>query len=580
MSRIEGWKQAVWAVALMAAMTAAGAALPLQPDTRLPEAVKRGDQAAAQALLRAHVPVDSAEGDGSTALHWAAYENNLELARMLLDAHADVSAKTRLEAMTPLFMACENGNAAMIDLLLSHGAQANGANALGTTPLMMAAASGSADAVRVLLEHGAAVNARESVRNQTALMFAANYNRAEAIKLLIAHGADPNLQSKVEAPYRLPFHTLANNYKKPAGADAKGAAGAILKNAESSADGAGSRPSAAGNAEAEATNRESASPEDAKRKPDSEYVRGAKLVGGMSPLLYAARQGNLEAASALLEGGANVNEPSGSEHTTALVLAIANGHYDLARLLLEHGADANLANEQGLTPLYAAVDVRWAQHEWSAEPLVTQEKTDYLELMHLLIAHGADVNARLRIVVWERMLSQNQVWINLSGSTAFFRAAQADDVQAMSLLKNAGADPGIPTTDGVTPLMAAAGLGWAANYSSTAPDRLAAVKYCRSLGADVNQADELGYTALGGAAFVGDLDVIRYLVAQGADLKAKTKAGDTVADLANGLFEKSLPQPQAVALLMSMGVPEPHNCRSSECLPVTNAQVRAAERPH
>jgi uncharacterized protein len=565
------------AVVACAAIASQGvcAELSLQPDSRLPEAVKRGDLAEVESLLHEHVPVNSAEGDGSTALHWAAYENNLPVARLLLEAHANVNAQTRDESLTPLFMACQNGSAPMIELLLKHGADANGVNTLGTSPLMVAAASGSVDAVKVLIDHGANVNSGEYVHNQTPLMFAANLNRGDVIRFLIAHGANPNVESKVVVPYRLPFHGLANTVKPK-----QTAAGSEAKN---DASGTGKADAAGGDEDSDDDAdkpKESATAADKSKAADIEAIkkmfreRGPKTTGGMSPLLYAARQGNIEAALALLNGGANINEASGSEQTTPLVMAIANGHLDFAKVLLEHGADPNLANEEGLTPLYATIDVKWVPREWSPEPLVGQEKTDYLQLMQLLIAHGADVNARLRKVIWERVLTENQTWIDPAGSTAFLRAAQADDLKAMKLLKDAGADPNIHTYAGVTPLMVAAGLGWGANYSTTAPNRLEAVKYCVSLGGKVSQADGLGYTALHGAAFVGDLDVIRYLIGLGASLTVKTNAGDTVADSANGLFEKSIPQPEAVALLVQLGAPVPHNCRSSECLPNVDAKVR------
>jgi uncharacterized protein len=321
---------------------------------------------------------------------------------------------------------------------------------------------------------------------------------------------------------------------------------------------------------------------DAVKKEEEAFHRlAAKNMGGMTPLLFAARQGNIPAATALLAGGANINEVSGSEHTTPLVLAIMNGHYDLAKMLVEHGADVNLANDLGVSPLWATEDVQYAPIEWSPEPLVSQEKTNYLSLMKLLLAHGENPNARIKQEPWERTQAENTQWNpginNPAGATAFFRAAQAWDVPAMKLLKDNGADPAIPTDVGTTPLMAATGLGWAAMYTTTAaPTTMEAVQYCMSLGADVNAQDKLGYTALHAAAFMGDLKIINYLVDHGANVKAKTKAGDTVADLANGLFEKSLLHPDAVALLVKMGSTNSNNCRSDLCVVPTKDEKKVA----
>jgi ankyrin repeat protein len=514
------------------------------------------------------VSVDSAEGDGSTALHWAAYQNNLALAQELLNAHANVNAETRLESLTPLYMACESGSAPMVELLLKHGANVDQGDGLGTTPLMMAAAAGNAAVVKVLLDHGADVNAKEHAHEQTALMFAANLDRADVISVLLAHGADPNIESKVEPAHQaarkkraaLPI-TASKPGEKLGSVDAKQTAGSVSHSRKISA---GTTP-----------NGDKATDDaDAARK-DEDFPRiAAKLMGGMTPLLFAARQDNIPAATALLAGGANINEVSGSEHTTPLVMAIMNGHYDFAKMLVEHGADVNLANDMGIAPLWATEDVQYAPIEWSPEPLVNQEKTNYLSLMKLLLAHGENPNARLKEEPWERTQAENTQWSqgvnNPAGATAFYRAAQAWDVPAMKLLKDNGADPTIATNVGSTPLMAAAGLGWAAMYTTTAaPTTMAAVQYCMSLGSDVNAQDKLGYTPLMAAAFMGDLKVIQYLVDHGADVKAKDKAGDTVADLANGLFEKSLIHPDAVALLVKLGSTDSNNCRSDLCVPPT-----------
>jgi ankyrin repeat protein len=542
--------------AALAAPTSTPIATAAVPDTRLIEAVKSDDAAAVKALLRQRALVNSADGDGSTPLHWAAYADNLVLAKKLLDAKADVNAVTRLQAETPLFMACQAGSAAMINLLIAHGADANRVNSLGTTPLMIAAASGSAAAVDALIAHGALANAREQAQDQTALMFAANLDRADAIRMLIAHGADPNLASKVGPATRFERRrgNAANNNdddmpvadKPPAASGASGSNGAGAPAANDAA------------------------------RQQQRRDRGAVLMGGMTPLLYAARQGNVAATKALLDGGANINAPSGGEQSTPLVLAIHNGHYDVARVLVERGADVNKANIMGLTPLYATIDVQWAPHQWSPEPVVEQESTNYLTLMKMLVEHGANPNARLGRFPWFRTLSQNRVWTEMAGTTAFWRAAAANDVKAMQLLKDAGADLTIPSNTGTTPLMAAAGVGWAPNYSTTAPTRIESVKFMLASGADLNQVDELGFTAMHGAGFVGDLTMIQYLADRGAKTNVKTKAGDYPADYANGPFEKSLPIPEAVALLEKLGSPNSNNCRSSDCVPPEKEEKVAA----
>jgi ankyrin repeat protein len=566
------------------------APVPATPDPRLPEAVQHNDVAAVKSLLLHHVAVDSAEGDGTTGLHWAAYTDNLALAKLLLDAHANVHATTRLQAITPLMMACMNGSAPMIDLLLAHGASASEANSLGTTALMMAAASGSTAAVQTLLNHGANPNATENVHGQTALIFAANLDRADVISLLIAHKADPNVATKVTPIVRAgrggggfappapeddasaaatgdakdASKRAGGRRQKPAAdGDAATAASAApadigagtpkelqsepvpgdagtLKNAPAAAGGRRGKP-AAGAPTAVADGVNGTTPADAKAPVVPRPERGATMMGGMTPLLFAARQGNTAAAKALLAGGADVNEVSGSEKTTPLVLAIANGHYDTARAILEAGANPNLANVMGVTALYATIDVQWAPHEWSPEPVVAQEHTGYLELMQMLLDHKADPNARLGRKIWSRALSEDATWVDAAGATAFWRAAQADDLAAMKLLVKGGADANIATNAGVTPMMVASGLGWGMNYSQNAPGSwIPAIDYCISLGNNPNAHADNGFTALYGPAFTGNNEVLKFLVSKGAKAEGKNS----------------------------------HNCRSDQCLPAPTEDKR------
>jgi ankyrin repeat protein len=517
-----------------------------------------------QTLLAAKVDVNAPQGDGSTALHWAAFNDDVDTARLLLKAGASVKAATRNGAITPLFMACRNGNAAMIGLLLDAGADANSATANGTTALMMAASSGNASAVKLLIDRGADMNATDLAHGQTALMFAASLNRADAIRVLMAKGADSKLLSKVTKVERVRFTEGG------------------LPDPDSPAPAA---PAKTETAKAEPVKAVPAKPEPAKAAAAPTDMppaqggmgagrgdRGATTMGGQTALLYAARDGQIDAARALVESGADVNQ-TGEEKTTPLVMAIMNGHLDLGKMLLDHGANPNIANIWGLAPLYATIDVQWAPYAWFPQPLTSQEKITHLELMKALIAKGADVNARLGKKIWVRSFGDRS-WVDPAGATAFLRAAQSDDVPAMKLLVAAGADPKITTTGGDTALMVAAGLGWAPNNTTVVPDSwLPAVQYCLDLGLDVNAVDSRGYTALHGVAFRGDNDLIQFLVSKGAKTDVKTKAGDTIADMANGPIAHSIPHPETVELLVKLGSTNSNNCRSDQCLVATKEET-------
>jgi ankyrin repeat protein len=283
----------------------------------------------------------------------------------------------------------------------------------------------------------------------------------------------------------------------------------------------------------------------------------------------------MEAAKALVEGGADVNDAGLGEKMTPLVIAIANGHYDLAMYFLEHKADPNPASDSGLTALYAAIDMQWAPYAWYPQPITAQEKTSYLDLMKALIAKGANVNARLGRRVWFRALVGDSGWVDQAGATAFWRAAQSNDLAAMKLLVANGADPALATTAGSTPLMVTAGVGWAMNFSRNAPNAwMDSVKFCLEHDNDVNAADARGYTALHGAAFRGDNELINFLMSKGAKIDTKTKAGDTVADMANGPIPHSIPHPDTVALLEKLGSANSHNCRSDQCLIAPTSQPK------
>ena len=319
--------------------------------------------------------------------------------------------------------------------------------------------------------------------------------------------------------------------------------------------------------------------------------------GGLTPLLFAAREGHVAAVQSLLTAGADLNQSSAGDKTSPLLIATINGHFDLAKLLLETGAIANAASENNATALYAALNCEWAPKALYPQPRAQMnQKTTYLELMKELLDKGADPNVRLNKKIWYSGYSFDLSGVDETGATPFWRAAYASDVDAMKLLIAYGADPNIRTKriagrpragdidrdvvdvsglppvavggPAVTPLQAAAGVGYgegfAANSHRFAPGgMLAAVKYLiEELHAEVNAFDHEGNTALHHAAARGDVEMIQYFVSKGADVKAVTREGKTTADMANGPVQRIQPWPEAVVLLEKLGSKNNHKCVS------------------
>lgn len=563
-------------------------------DTKLADAAMQGDKATVQSLIRQHVDVNAPQGDGSTALHWAAYRDDAEMVRMLIAAGANVKAATREGAITPLFMACTSGDAAIVGALLTAGADPNSVKSNGTTALMIAAESGGVDAVKMLVDRGANVNAKEAAHGQTALMFAAAQNRESVVRFLLGHGADANVATAVRKLEKVRFDQDGNIVEDRPGRAGSGAnddsanlevlAHAVgLESAVYAVDtSAGAKGALVTFAHAVGFKTVDYSVDNARKKaPKAGDIgnrpprkSGPDFMGGMTALLYAAREGYLEAARALVESGANVNQASEGEKMSPMVEAIINGHLDLAKYLLDHGADPKLATVDGLTALYATIDVQWVPKTWFPQPSVNQEKVSYLDLMGALIAHGADVNAQTSDKVWFRSFTNDYTWVDTGGATPFWRAAQSSDIPAMKLLIAHGADAKLATKSGETPLHAAAGIGWAWNWSVRAPfPAVDAVKYCVELGNELNAVDSRGYTALHGAGFLGDNDMVKYLVSKGAKAEIKSKAGDSAADMANGPTRFGQPHADTTALLEELGSPNSHNCRSDQCVVAAKANI-------
>jgi ankyrin repeat protein len=276
-----------------------------------------------------------------------------------------------------------------------------------------------------------------------------------------------------------------------------------------------------------------------------------------------------------------------------------NGRFDLAKHLLDRGADPNLASEpSGATPLYAAINLTWAPNTNYPQPTAQQQQAlTHLDLMKALLDKGADPNTRLKKKVWFSGYNFDRSGLDEAGATAFWRAAYGSDVPAMKLLKSYGADPSIPTKappqrprvgdqqgremkdvsgippvpvggPALTPLHAATGAGFgegfAANdYRNHPTGFLPAVKYLvEECGADVNARDHEGSTPLHNAAARGDVEMIQYLVSKGADVKAVNREGQTTADMANGPVQRTQPFPEAVQLLVSLGAKNNNKCVS------------------
>jgi uncharacterized protein len=438
----------------------------------LADAAQQRNRDLVRSLVQQKADVKATQADGTTALHWVARWDDVELAGLLLGAGADAKAANR-DGATPLFLAAENGSAAMIESLLKAGADPNApVLSHGETALMMAARTGHVDAVKVLLDHGAQVNAAENLRGTTALMWAAEQGHAAIIQLLAARGADLGAQSKKLTPLGRRGLGYANS-----------------------------------NVVFGATSR--AAPTTAAK-------------GGLTALLFAARQGAVDCVQVLVAAGADVNEAS-VDGSSPLLVAVQNGSWDIARFLLDHGANPNLANAKGWTPLYLAVKTR--NQESSAIPGPSTDGA--LEFIQVLLDRGANPNVRIKAAT-EVHQGMTALWLKEAGATPLLRAALCGDLTVVRLLLARGADPQIPTFDHTTPLMVAAGIGWAEGlmHEYSEDETVELVKLLLDLGSDVNATNDHGMTPLHGAAYKAANKAVELLVDRGAKLEARDKGED------------------------------------------------------
>jgi ankyrin repeat protein len=464
---------------------------------------------AAQSQTQAQAQ-DQAQAAGEE-LHWLVERGEAARVRALLEQGADPRLANRL-GVTPLYLAAANGDAEIIELLLAAGADPNARDTVGETMLMAAVGSGELEAVATLLAHGGEVNALDTAYDQTALMFAARAGYEPIVDALLAAGATVDARTRVDDEPRwiLPNSRAGFGFGK-----------GIIRGGL---------------------------PEDRGMRP----FRG----GGLTPLLYAAREGHTATVARLLDAGAAIDGVEAND-ISPLLMAIANDRMATATLLVERGAAIDRQDWYGRSPLWEAVNVRNLYvHNQTFEHNVDREGA--LGVVRLLLQRGADPNPRTKESppVRNHLLATTGTleWVDFTGQTPFLAAALAGDVTVMRLLLEHGADPDIATVHGTTPLMAAAGVNWVVSQTYTeGPEQLlAAVELCHGLGMDVNAVNSMGITAVMGAANRGSDAIIEYLVANGARLDVVDDEGRSPLDWAKGVFlatHPAEPKPSSIALI-------------------------------
>jgi ankyrin repeat protein len=461
-------------LATRAAFGADGVVDVVEKPAPLVEAVRAKDATRASELLGTHVDVNQRTSDGTSALHWAVYNNDGALVDRLLAAGADANAKNDYGS-TPLSEAAVVGNAAVVEKLLNAGADVESPNRDGQTALMIVARTSNVEVAKLLLDHHAAVDAREQWRGQTALMWAAAEGQPAMVRLLIKHHADVNA------------HSNLNHFE---------------------------------------------------RQVTAEPRMQARPPGGFTPLLYAARKGCVECAKALVAAGADVDltDPEGVSPLLLATLNLnfdvaaflVKSRANVNKWDLWGRAPLYAAVDMNTLPVGGRAD---------RPPSGTTTGLQLIEML-LDAGANPNLQLKLFPPYRSLRDDRGADGLLTVGATPLLRAAKAGDVAAMKLLLAHGANPNLPTDRGITPLMAAAGNGSAGldtrGRYKTEAQAIEAVTVLLAAGADVKQRDHQGQTPLYGAAQWGWNDLVKTLVARNVDVLAKDARGRTAADIAMG----------------------------------------------
>jgi len=634
---LAGIRRALGSIICIAALVAASPS-----ESPVADAAQRGDRDAVRALVQSGEDVNAAQADGMTALHWAALEGDAEMTQTLILAGATMRSSTRIGSYSPLHLASQAGSAQVVSALLEAGADPTLFTSTGVTALHFAAQANSPEAVMALVASGADIDARDAFQERTPLMFASSTGAVASLNALIGAGANPTLTTALkdyaEINRELSESRSLRNRVRNAEKDPEENQGNAQRGGRGGAPGAGGRGGGRGAAPTPpdstrlsgvvASLRAAAGTGNSTAADDTPPVADPTppadppafipvslgsteqigVQGGFTALHFAAREGRIDAALALVEAGADVNQATGGDETSPMLVATINGNYDLARMLLEHGADPNQLSDDGVGPLFATLNIEWSLRTWYPQPaMFRQQTTSYLELMQLLLDAGADPNQRTLTHTWYAAYNAGRMGVDFVGATPFWRAAYAADVVAMRLLVEHGADPNMttliaarggpprdvdpdipgnqqsddpepldpsglpkvgPGDASVHPIHAASGVGFgtsrvAQQHRSAPGGFLASMKYLvGELGIDPNLADKDGLTPMHHSASRGDNETIMYLVSMGGDATKMGRRGQTTADQANSPEQRAQPFPMTIALLEKLGSKNNHNCRS------------------